>query len=90
MGWKKFLKSITKKQANIFNEAEEYFIRSGFTIPIHGHGNESATLTLASDDNQRYFSNQINEHRHEIHIISLYYHQKIKEIYLCKKEKFSP
>ena len=88
-GGKKFLKSLTKNQAEIFYEAEDYFIHNGYTVPIHGKGNESATLTVLCEENQNYFSHQINQHRHDIHILAHFYHQKVKEIYFSKKENLS-
>jgi DNA-binding CsgD family transcriptional regulator len=85
-GGNDYIKQLTKPQAKVFNEGGEYSIRNGFTIPIHGQGCESATMSLVGEERHKDFRDQINEYRHELHIIAIYYHQRIKEIYLGSRE----
>ena len=81
-----YIKKLSKTESRVFNEGGEFLIRNGFTIPIHGRGGESATMSLAGAERQKDFTHQINQHRHALHIISVYYHQRLKELYLGSKE----
>ena len=63
----------------IFDEASDFGITNGITVPIHGQGMEYATLSVASDMRTKEFNKIWKAHRYDLHLIALYYHQAVKE-----------
>jgi DNA-binding CsgD family transcriptional regulator len=77
--------SFTEDQKKVFYEAKEFGIASGGTVPIHGPGMAKALFTVASDRSQDEFGKLFKRHRHEIHIIATYAHEKILALGLLEK-----
>lgn len=68
----------TKQQRLVLNEAGEFGMKGGFTVPIHGPGGAMAALSASSDVNPKEFSELWEEHKHNIHLIGLYYHVAVE------------
>ncbi len=69
--------SITKMQKVLFSDSESVGIKSGGSIPIHGPNYAQATFSVVSDLNYQEFDRRFHYHRHELHIIATYAHEKI-------------
>jgi LuxR family transcriptional regulator, activator of conjugal transfer of Ti plasmids len=67
----------TKHQRVVLNEATEFGMKAGFTVPIHGPGGAMAALSASSDLSPKEFNDLWDEHKHDIHLMGLYYHVAI-------------
>ncbi len=68
---------ITKMQKVLFDESQSVGIQSGGSVPIHGPNQTQATFSVVSDADYKEFDKLFNHHRHELHIIAAYAHEKI-------------
>jgi DNA-binding CsgD family transcriptional regulator len=75
------------KQKLLFDEAGEFGIRCGFTVPIHGHGGQFAGLTIASEEKDQPFLKKIQRFQHHLHIIALHYHAQVEQDLCAKQEQ---
>lgn len=72
--------SITAIQEKLFDESASVGMRSGASIPIHGPNQIKATFSVANDANNADFEALFNFHRHEVHILATYAHEKIMRL----------
>lgn len=68
---------ITRMQEQIFADSSSVGLKSGGSIPIHGPHQIKATFSIANDANSAEFEKLFNYHRHELHILATYAHEKI-------------
>jgi len=68
---------ITRMQQTIFDDSRSVGLRSGGSIPIHGPHQIKATFSITSDVAHEEFDKLFNFHRHELHILATYAHEKI-------------
>lgn len=61
----------------MLDEAGDFGLRNGITVPIHGPGKALATLNVASDVSAPEFKEMWTERRHALHLIALYAHEAI-------------
>lgn len=66
-----------KKQHQLFNEASEFNIMSGFTTPIHGRGSAFSGITIATEEKEDGFLKQVKAYQHLIHLMALHFHECI-------------
>lgn len=71
---------ITKMQEEIFDDSQSAGIKSGASVPIHGPNQTQATFSVASDSNEIEFDKLFKFHRHELHILASYAHEKIMSL----------
>lgn len=71
---------ITKMQKVLFSESASVGIKSGGSIPIHGPNQAQATFSVVSDLNYKEFDKRFHYHRHELHIMATYAHEKIMSL----------
>ena len=69
---------LTNKQKLFMEEASEFGIRHGVTIPIHDRQGKVATLTLAACGPRSAFDARVERHRHELHLIAIYLHAQLR------------
>jgi DNA-binding CsgD family transcriptional regulator len=81
---------LSPKQRLLFDEAGEFGISDGVTVPIHGFGGEFATLSIASVESERDFEKTWRAHRHVVHSMSLYLHARIAERLVTRREPAKP
>ncbi len=74
---------LTKKQAQLFDEASEFGIEHGFTIPIHDGPRRVATLNFATDQKLTDFHKNVTQHRHILHLMSIYFHAHVRRKSQC-------
>ncbi|TCS62488.1 helix-turn-helix transcriptional regulator [Varunaivibrio sulfuroxidans] len=69
-------------QKRIFNEAGEFGIHGGASVPIHGPGGSLAILNVASDSNAEDFRKNWSRHRHDLQVFAMYAHEVVlRELY---------
>ena len=67
-------------QKRLFDEAGEFGIRVGFTVPVHGHGGEFSGLTIASNDPDGEFLKRIDDVQHLLHLMAIHYHAHVSRV----------
>ncbi|MFQ3453996.1 MULTISPECIES: LuxR family transcriptional regulator [unclassified Bradyrhizobium] len=68
----------SKEQLRLFDEAAQFGIRFGFTVPIHdGHGPISA-LTFATDESRPQFDKCIDSYTHVLQLMAMYFHAHVR------------
>lgn len=71
---------ITRMQQIIFSDSSSVGLKSGGSIPIHGPRQIKATFSVTSDISNEEFEDLFNYHRHELHILATYAHEKIMSL----------
>lgn len=66
-------------QAKLFDEASEYGICCGLTIPIHDAHGSMAAVTFASDKRCRIFRNSIARNRRVLQLMAMMLHAHIRQ-----------
>lgn len=79
-GTSDMVSQLQGKQKLLFDEAGEFGIRRGFTVPIHGHGGEFAGLTIAGDEADKPFLEKVRRFQHHLHVIALHYHAQVGKV----------
>jgi LuxR family transcriptional activator of conjugal transfer of Ti plasmids len=74
----RFETTLTNKQKWLLEEASEFGIRHGVTIPIHDRQGKVATLTLAACDTRSEFDVRVEQYRHELHLLAIYLHAQLR------------
>ena len=69
--------SQTDMQKQVFDEASSVGLSTGGTIPIHGPAVAKATFSVVNDMPSEEFAKLFAAHRHELHLIAMYAHEKI-------------
>jgi len=75
ISWRDLKPRLSPAQRQIFDEAGEFKIRQGITIPVHGHGGSLATLTVGSDQPDIVFDNVWREARHALRLTAFHTHE---------------
>lgn len=70
-------------QQELFEEASQFGIRYGFTVPIHNNRGLIAAVTFAADERRPHFQRTINEHARVLQLMAMYFHA-----HACRK--FAP
>ncbi|ESX66332.1 LuxR family transcriptional regulator [Mesorhizobium sp. LSHC414A00] len=65
---------LTTLQRQLMDEATQFGIRCGFTIPIHDSGGLFAALTFASDERQPLFFRVIDRYERALELIAIFFH----------------
>jgi LuxR family transcriptional activator of conjugal transfer of Ti plasmids len=76
----RFDTELTNKQKWLLEEAREFGIRHGVTIPIHDRQGKVATLTLAACDSRSAFDARVEQYRHQLHLIAIYLHAQLRNV----------
>jgi len=85
------------KSQRIFDEASEFKVCNGITVPVHVQMTQMATFTVASDLKTREFLRSWDAYRHELHLLALHFHEAVvdnvlnelvpPEVHLSPREK---
>jgi LuxR family transcriptional regulator, activator of conjugal transfer of Ti plasmids len=65
---------LTKPQSALLDEAAQFGIRCGFTVPIHDPRGPIAAVTFAADERRATFQRCIEQHRHVLQLMAMYFH----------------
>ncbi len=84
----------SQEQRRFFGEAHEFGINCGLTVPIHDGKGGIAAVTFASDGDPQALRRTVEEHRHVLHLASIYFHvharQKIEAYLDADHPRLSP
>ncbi|MES5489018.1 LuxR family transcriptional regulator [Bradyrhizobium sp. INPA03-11B] len=61
-------------ERELFEEAAQFGIRCGFTIPVHDRHGAIAAVTFAADERRSSFERSIETHTHVLQLIAMYFH----------------
>jgi LuxR family transcriptional activator of conjugal transfer of Ti plasmids len=65
-------------ERQLFDEAAQFGIRFGFTVPIHdGHG-PVAALTFAADERRPQFEKCVDAHGNVLQLMAMYFHAHVR------------
>lgn len=65
------------KWEKFFNEASEFGLDKGITVPAHGPGQCLATFNFVADMPAREFDALVGQQRHNLHLTAIYGHQAV-------------
>ncbi len=69
-------RSLSGLQRQLFDEADSFGLRQGFTVPIHAPGGADGLVALSTDLAPREFTSEVGHSRHVLHLLSLHYHTR--------------
>lgn len=70
--------NITPGQKQVLNEARDFGIGLGCTVPIHSPGGGFATLSVASSESEQAFSKLWQRKWQDLHLIAIYSHAALE------------
>jgi len=76
---------VTDIMKVIFDDAQSVGMKSGASVPIHGPNQAQATFSVVSDSSEKEFDKLFKHHRHELHILASYGHEKIMSLGIDNK-----
>jgi LuxR family transcriptional regulator, activator of conjugal transfer of Ti plasmids len=76
----RFDAKLTKKQKWLLEQASEFGIQHGVTIPIHDRQGKVATLTIAACESRSVFHARAEQYRHQLHLIGIYLHAQLRNV----------
>lgn len=84
--WNKLVaeRPLTQQQQKIFHEGKDAGLKAGATVPIHGPGAAKATFSVSAEMPDKDFEKLFTQHRHEVHLMATYAHEKIINLGLHK------
>lgn len=71
---------LTKTQRLVFETGKDAGLQSGATVPIRGPGKVLATFSVASEEDNEEFRKLFKTHRHEIHMLATYAHERLMQL----------
>lgn len=72
------MKCNSSAQQELLNEASQFGIRVGFTVPIHDGRGPIAALTFATDQQRPQFKKFINSHDRVLQLMAMYFHAHVR------------
>lgn len=66
--------ALSAKQLQLFDEAAEFGIRCGFTVPIHDRHGQVAAVTFAADLRHPAFGRAIEAYGRVLQLMAMYFH----------------
>ena len=67
-------KRLSKPQCALLDEAAQFGIRCGFTVPIHDSRGPVAAVTFAADERRPAFQRCIEQNRSVLQLMAMYFH----------------
>jgi DNA-binding CsgD family transcriptional regulator len=71
--------SLSKLQQGFLEEAAQFGIRCGFTVPIHDSRGCVAAVTFAADERRPAFQRCIECNRHVLQLMAMYFHAHVRQ-----------
>ncbi len=65
---------LSKLQRTLLDEAAQFGIRCGFTVPVHDPQGPIAAITFAADERRPAFQRCIERNRHVLQLMAMYFH----------------
>ncbi|MBY0431766.1 MAG: LuxR family transcriptional regulator, partial [Rhodospirillales bacterium] len=70
-------RDLSRPQRAVIDEAKEFGLLHGLTIPVHGHGGEFGLISMTSDCSQEAFDSILREDLHTLHLMAIHYHDAV-------------
>lgn len=70
---------LAKPQLQFFDEASEFGIRCGFTVPFHDSAGRLSAMTYASESRPEIFKRDLRRSRDALHLMAMYFHIHVRE-----------
>ena len=67
-------KPLSKSQHALLDEAAQFGIRCGFTVPVHDPRGPIAAITFAADERRATFERCVEHNRHVLQLMAMYFH----------------
>jgi DNA-binding CsgD family transcriptional regulator len=67
-------KRLSKPQCALLDEAAQFGIRCGFTVPLHDSRGPVAAVTFAADEHRPSFQRCIEQNRSVLQLMAMYFH----------------
>lgn len=71
------LERFTPDQQMVFHEIRQVGIRTGASVPLRGPGRALGAFSVGNNMSQAQFTKLFNQHRHELHLLATYAHERI-------------
>lgn len=71
----------SESERALFEEAEKFGIRCGFTFPVHDDKGAIAALSFASDERRTGFERALVEHAQSLRLIATFFHEHAKRFW---------
>lgn len=68
------LRGLSKRQRQLFDEAAEFGLRCGFTVPIHDEIGRVSAVTFASPEKPKAFQRNLRRNEDRLHLMALHFH----------------
>src|SRR6202048_478759 len=81
---------LTKRQKCFFEEARDFGISHGVTIPIHDRQGKVATLTISASGSRSEFDDRVGQYLHQLHLIAIYLHARLRDAALAPIQPLRP
>jgi DNA-binding CsgD family transcriptional regulator len=65
---------LSKPQCALLDEAAQFGIRCGFTVPVHDPRGPIAAITFAADERRERFRRCVEQNRHVLQLMAMYFH----------------
>ena len=67
-------KRLSKPQCALLDEAAQFGIRCGFTVPVHDSRGPVAAVTFAADERRATFQRCVEQNRRVLQLMAMYFH----------------
>lgn len=71
-------KPLSKSQRALLDEAAQFGIRCGFTVPVHDPRGPIAAITFAADERRTTFQRCVEHNRHVLQLMAMYFHARAR------------
>lgn len=71
-------KPLSKSQHALLDEAAQFGIRCGFTVPIHDPRGPIAAITFAADERRTTFQRCVERNRRVLQLMAMYFHARAR------------
>jgi DNA-binding CsgD family transcriptional regulator len=71
-------KILTPRQTEFFDEARQFGIAHGFTVPIHGSDGRFAAVTFATDQRRPRFRKSVEQNATALQLMAMYFHAHVQ------------
>lgn len=77
--WGELYQTLSRNsgQRRVIDEAGDFGLPNGITVPVHGPSKGVATLNVASQISRKEFNDLWQRHRHCLHVVAMHSHEAI-------------
>lgn len=75
-----YVTNLKGAQRTLFDEAADFGVCKGYTVPIHGPQGDMGLFTVATDEGDETFDTLTREQGHLLHLAGFYVHDRIRTL----------